>query len=355
MAITALPTPPSRQDPDNFADQADALVAALVTFVTEANALQSDVNSKQSTASSAATTATTKAGEAASSRDIALAAVNYKGLWSSLSGALSIPASVFHGSSIWLLKENIASVGAEIPGVSTKWMNVTPASGLGTAAYSSATDFQPAIGALAGLLHGNGSGGISAASAAQIIAAIGSSAVANATNASSASSASSANSIVDGAVSSAAKIADGIITWVKHSAMATGKLIGRSTTGSGSPEEITIGARLTLSGGTLSADAAPVSSVNGQTGAIDFVSAAYVIGSVICGRPANNTVYTVNNTISGSSLYSTSKASGYEWTPGGGWSSLALAALVGVGSWRCISPCYADASGGFGGLWIRYA
>lgn len=62
MPITALPTPPSRDDPTNFATRADAFLGALPTFATEANALQTDVNAKQSTASTAATTATTQAG-----------------------------------------------------------------------------------------------------------------------------------------------------------------------------------------------------------------------------------------------------------------------------------------------------
>jgi hypothetical protein len=65
MAITALPTVPTRADPANFADRSDALLTALPTFVTEANALQTDVNAKQSTASTAAATATTQAGLAA--------------------------------------------------------------------------------------------------------------------------------------------------------------------------------------------------------------------------------------------------------------------------------------------------
>lgn len=67
MSITALPTPPQRSDPTNFADRADAFLTALPTFGTEANTLQSDVNAKQATASNAASTATTKAGEAAGS------------------------------------------------------------------------------------------------------------------------------------------------------------------------------------------------------------------------------------------------------------------------------------------------
>lgn len=74
MAITTLPTPPSRANsPADFAAKADALLSALPNFVTEANALADDVTTKQTTASSAAATATTKAGEAS---DSALAAAS---------------------------------------------------------------------------------------------------------------------------------------------------------------------------------------------------------------------------------------------------------------------------------------
>lgn len=61
MAITSLPTPPSRQDPANFNIMADEFLGALPTFGAEANSLATDVNSKQVTASNAATTATTAA------------------------------------------------------------------------------------------------------------------------------------------------------------------------------------------------------------------------------------------------------------------------------------------------------
>lgn len=47
MAITALPTPPSRQDPTNFNDRADSFLGALPQFQTEANALQTNVNTSE--------------------------------------------------------------------------------------------------------------------------------------------------------------------------------------------------------------------------------------------------------------------------------------------------------------------
>jgi hypothetical protein len=61
MAITTLPTPPSRSDPANFAERADDFLGALPDFGNEANDLATDVNTKQGIASAAATTATEQA------------------------------------------------------------------------------------------------------------------------------------------------------------------------------------------------------------------------------------------------------------------------------------------------------
>ena len=57
MTITALPTPPSRQDPENFAARADAFLGALPTFGTQANALQADVNARQAATAASASAA----------------------------------------------------------------------------------------------------------------------------------------------------------------------------------------------------------------------------------------------------------------------------------------------------------
>ena len=76
MAITALPTPPTRSDPSTFASRGDTFLAALPTFATEANALQTDVNAKEASAVASAATATTKAGEASTSAAAALDSQN---------------------------------------------------------------------------------------------------------------------------------------------------------------------------------------------------------------------------------------------------------------------------------------
>ena len=68
--------------------------------------------------------------------------------------------------------------------------------------------------------------------------------------------------IIDGAVSTSkladaavttAKIADDAVTFAKLQNIATGRLLGRSSSGSGDIEEITIGSGLTLADGALSA------------------------------------------------------------------------------------------------------
>lgn len=128
MPITALPPAPSRQDPDNFIVKADAMLSALPAFATEANALADEVNAK-------AQEVDADAAAAAIASAAAVAAANYKGPWSSLTGALNKPASVSHtGGTIWLLLNNLANVAASQPGVTGDWLQLTPQSGTLTGA-----------------------------------------------------------------------------------------------------------------------------------------------------------------------------------------------------------------------------
>jgi hypothetical protein len=79
--------------------------------------------------------------------------------------------------------------------------------------------------------------------------------------------------LADGAVGVTAKLADRVVSFAKTVAIATNKLLGRSTASSGDIEEISIGSGLSLSGGTLSCTvSAPVSSVFGRTGAVSLTS-----------------------------------------------------------------------------------
>lgn len=74
MPMTPLPTPPSRNDPTNFAARGDAFLGALPTFQVEANALEAAVDADAISAAANAATATTKAQEAAASASAAAAA-----------------------------------------------------------------------------------------------------------------------------------------------------------------------------------------------------------------------------------------------------------------------------------------
>lgn len=114
MTITALPTPPTRQDPDNFAVRGDEFLAALPAFVTEANALAADVTEKQETVAELAA-------QVLPASAAAMAAANYVGRWSTLSGSLSLPASVFHNDRFWILLAPLGNVATAEPGVSNAW------------------------------------------------------------------------------------------------------------------------------------------------------------------------------------------------------------------------------------------
>ena len=69
--VTALPTPPSRSDPANFATRGDDFLGALPDFVTELNLVAGEVNTNASTATTQAGIATTQAGTATTQAGIA--------------------------------------------------------------------------------------------------------------------------------------------------------------------------------------------------------------------------------------------------------------------------------------------
>jgi len=116
--ITPLPTAPSRDDaPATFISRANAFLAAMVTMGTELNTSIGQMNTDIAGVNQ-------DAQDAADSAASAIASANFKGAWSSLTGALNIPASVSHSGSIWILLNNLADVTASEPGVSADWQDL---------------------------------------------------------------------------------------------------------------------------------------------------------------------------------------------------------------------------------------
>ena len=128
--IAALPTPPVRSDaPADFAAKADAFAASLVGFVDDVNNSAVFVDQRATDADTRATDSANSASAAAQAktdaelaRDAAQNVANFKGAWSSLAGAVSVPATVLHNDQIWSLLANLADVAASEPGVSADWV-----------------------------------------------------------------------------------------------------------------------------------------------------------------------------------------------------------------------------------------
>lgn len=112
VQITPAPSPaPQRSDRSTFADRADArLTWEDAHLVPELNAAVAQVNDN---------TLICEAG--AQAAQVAIASSHFKGAWSTLAGALAVPASVFHNGAFWVLLSDVADVTAKVPGVAAEW------------------------------------------------------------------------------------------------------------------------------------------------------------------------------------------------------------------------------------------
>lgn len=125
--ITPLPTAPRRGDaPATFSSNANAWVAALGTFTTEVNASGAYIDQAVLDADADRVAAEAAKVDAENAEAAAVAAANYKGPWSSLSGPLAIPASVAHNGTVWMLVSSIGNVAASEPTpVNSDWIALT--------------------------------------------------------------------------------------------------------------------------------------------------------------------------------------------------------------------------------------
>lgn len=121
IADPALPLP----DP---ADRATFTARKLVYLDWEKNVLSpgamtlgtASYNNALDAQGSAVAGAASAAAAAASQTNVS-AMSNFKGTWSSLTGALAKPASVFHNGAFWALLNNLADVTTSQPGVTADW------------------------------------------------------------------------------------------------------------------------------------------------------------------------------------------------------------------------------------------
>lgn len=114
--------------------------------VTDAGDQVTAATTQAGLAFSSATAASGFAGDAAgyanaadSYAQVAAATANFKGEWSALSGALAIPASVYHDGSYWQLLKNLANVAASEPGSTGDWIGTETEVETWTSVSASAT------------------------------------------------------------------------------------------------------------------------------------------------------------------------------------------------------------------------
>jgi len=118
--IDLLPAAPLRsQGPTAFDATAEPFVAALPPMVVQINAATAAITASEAAAAASAA--------AALNSQVVSAQASYKGLWTALTGALNMPASVYHAGAYWALNTNLANVTTAVPGVSASWQKIKTA------------------------------------------------------------------------------------------------------------------------------------------------------------------------------------------------------------------------------------
>ena len=120
---------------------ATTATAQASTATTKAGEAATSATSAASAATSASTSATTATAQADAARSIA----NFAGVWGTLTGALSKPATVFHAGLFYALVNNLANVAASEPGLTADWV---ASSGTPTYTYANRSTLRGTTGSL---------------------------------------------------------------------------------------------------------------------------------------------------------------------------------------------------------------
>jgi len=127
--LTTPPTAPVRgEDPTTFSNKANAYVGFIETNVIDLtaaidwqNTVFTATEAEATSAEADAVTATQQRVLAQTAATLAQSSANFKGVWSTLTGSLDVPAVVFHSNNYWQLIVDLADVTAEEPGISGDW------------------------------------------------------------------------------------------------------------------------------------------------------------------------------------------------------------------------------------------
>lgn len=145
---TVPPVPQRTQAPAVFSNNVDEFLTFMPSGVDYFDEAITYTDSRATDADNSSLSAAISEGNAAASEAAAQAASNFKGLWSSLTGALNKPATVSHNGAFWVLVNNLANVALSEPGVTADWLfnNGTRWSGLITSSATlSANQLAPVL------------------------------------------------------------------------------------------------------------------------------------------------------------------------------------------------------------------
>ena len=123
----------------------------LSVNVADVEAAKLAAQAAESGATAQAGVATAQAVIATQQADAARAIANFVGIWGTLTGPLSKPATTYHSGRFWVLVNSLSDVTASEPGVSADWLE-SSGGGIGILAYESRGDLRamtPADGAMA--------------------------------------------------------------------------------------------------------------------------------------------------------------------------------------------------------------